>query len=140
MNNPIIYQICLGVGIISTGAGILMVIPEMAKSPALTIAPKSPAVAFPSNSELRAIKTKDGQNLAVVKTWGYVYNPMIPPSTDLKILQEAMSSNGYSLIILESDSNPAVLGWYLQPDLNGNWQLYQITEQFKNQYKELFPQ
>lgn len=138
MNNPIIYKVCLGIGISATGLGLLLIIPEMAKFPALTITKESPSVAFPTNSELRAIKLKNGQNVAVIKTWGYKYNPMIPPTTDLKVLKDAIATMGYDFILLESDSNPAILGWYMQPNKLGTWQLYQVTQEFKNRNKELF--
>lgn len=138
MNSPIIHQGLLAIGILSTVGAISLVIPEMAKTPALILETKTAPAVFPSNSELRAIRLKNGDTLAVIKTWNYTYNPAIPPSTDLKIIREAIASNGYSLILLESDGNPPILGWYLQPDKQGNWQLFSVTKQFKKDNKEIF--
>ena len=138
MKDPRIYQGFIGVGIASTLLGLVMIIPEMSKAPALTIAPKPSTASFPSSSELRAVKLKNGQSLGIVKTWGYKYNPSLPPNIDLKILREAIASGSYNIIFLESEQNPSILGWYLIPDAKGVWKLYPTTEQTKEQFKEIF--
>lgn len=139
--NPIVHKIAAAIGAGSTALAIGLIIPDLTKAPALNLSktsPNAPKVAIATNSESRSIRLKNGDNLAVIKVWKYRFNESIPPNTDLKVIREAIASNNFQFILLESEDVTPFWGWYLAPNASKKWQLYPVTQEFINQHPEVF--
>jgi len=59
------------------------------------------------------------------------------PNTDLRIINDAIFSNGYDYLILESEDANPVWGWYMAR-VASRWVLLPVTDKLTNKYQEIF--
>lgn len=130
-----IHQVASGLSVFCLGLALVLTIPTMAKDEHLRM-PKRESPVTPSTQELRSYTLKDGTKWAVVKAWGYKYSP-VPKEFDLAILHQAIQSNNYALVIIESEDTPPVWGWYYQK-ISGQWQQFPVTDEFVQSNQEIF--
>ena len=127
-----ISLICLSFSSFATATGSFLSIDAIAKIPN-----KPKHVQIKTPQELTNITSSDGKRFAIIKTWGYKFNSNAMPNTDLRIINDAILSNQYDYLILESgDSNP-VWGWYMARVAN-RWVLLPVTDKLTNKYQEIF--
>lgn len=128
-----IHQLSTAFNVACLGLAIALVIPALSKAPPITLTEKKVSPTTPDKlSELRELKLTSGEEIAIVKLWGYTYTGLTP-NTDLKVIREAQKSGKYLFLILESDEPQPVWGWYLR----GN-QVSPINQQFTQRYPEIF--
>jgi len=124
---------CLAISLLATSIGSILSVDAIAKIPA-----KTPQVEQPKTpQELTNLTSTDGKRFAIIKTWGYKFNSNAMPNTDLRIINDAIFSNQYDYLILESEDNNPVWGWYFTRVAN-RWVLLPVTDKLTNKYREIF--
>jgi len=121
---------CLAISLLATSIGSILSVDAIAKIPAKTARieqPKTP-------QEFSSLISRDGKRWGIIKLWGYKYNPQIPPNTDLKIVLSNLNSQDF--LLLESDENSPVWGYYLS--MRTGLIPQPVTDALVNNYPEIF--
>jgi len=123
---------CLSFSLLATVIGSVLSVDAIAKIPN-----KPKQVQIKTPQELTNLTSSDGKRFAIIKTWGYQFNPSAMPNTDLRIINDAIFSNGYDYLILESEDANPVWGWYMARVAN-RWVLLPVTDKLTDKYQEIF--
>jgi len=120
----------LSLSFFTTSVGFILSVDAIAKipnKPQQVEQPKTP-------QEFSSLISRDGKRWGIIKLWGYKYNPQIPPNTDLKIVLSNLNSQDF--LLLESDENSPVWGYYLSRRTGLIPQ--PVTDALVNNYQEIF--
>lgn len=110
-----IYQIGTPVTVIFLVVGVLLGARDYLNKPQpAAIASSQPII--PKSGEFTPVTIKDGNSWALVKVWNgngglELFNPEIPPSTNLAVIEKAVSSGKFTGIILETGNGKGGSVW-----------------------------